>query len=340
MPGFLPVLPKVPQTHRFQSPWPRRSRIFRTFPGLPDVLVTGASGAIGSDLAPRLLRAGHRVRGFARDPARVTVPGLEGVVRGDAVTGDGLDEALAGVDVAYYLIHSMEASAGRGFDALERASVEHFVNAAREAGVRRAVYLGGPVPAGARASVHLSSRLVVEEALLAGFEEAVALRASIIVGARSRSFRFLVRLVERLPALPLPPWRSYRTAPIDERDVVAMLVAAASSEHAQGGLSLDIAGPDVLSYGEIIETIADLMLVGRIPLRLGFSAGQAASRVAAAIAGEDHALIGPLMEGLTSDLLPRDDRAAQILGVRLHRFEAAVEHALREWEESEPLAAR
>ena len=301
-------------------------------------LVTGATGFVGAKLVPALQRAGHDVRAFARDPTRVEadVP----VVRGDAVTGDGFAEAMEGVDVAYFLIHSMEAAAGAGFGELERRSVENFVTAARAAGVPRAVYLGGPVPAGERASAHLSSRLQVEEALMAGFDEAVALRASIIIGARSRSFRFLVRLVERLPALPLPPWREFRTAPIDERDVIAMLVASATSEHARGGLSLDIAGPQVLSYGEIIETIADLMLVGRMPIRLGFSASLVASRVAAAIAGEDHALIGPLMEGLTSDLLPRDDRAAALLGVRLHSFSAAVEHALREWEESEPLAAR
>jgi uncharacterized protein YbjT (DUF2867 family) len=301
-------------------------------------LVTGATGFVGAKLIGALQREGHEVRAFARTPANVTadVP----VVQGDATTGAGLAEAMDGVDVAYYLIHSMETGAGQDFGSVEQRSVEHFVEAARAAGVPRAVYLGGPVPEGLRASPHLSSRLVVEQALLSGFDEAVALRASIIIGARSRSFRFLVRLVERLPALPLPPWRQFRTAPIDERDVIAMLVAAATVEEARGGLSLDIAGRDVLSYGEIIERIADLMMVGRMPIRLGFSASMVASRVAAAIAGEDHALIGPLMEGLTSDLLPRDDRAAQLLGVRLHSFTAAVEHALRDWERSEPLAAR
>lgn len=301
-------------------------------------LVTGATGFVGAKLVPALQRGGHGVRAFARDPRRVEadVP----VVRGDAVSGAGLPEALEGIDVAYYLIHSMEAAAGAAFADLERRAVENFVQAAREAGVPRVVYLGGPVPQEARTSAHLSSRLVVEEALLAGFSEAVALRASIVIGARSRSFRFLVRLVERLPALPLPPWRRFRTAPIDERDVVAMLVAAASTEHARGGLSLDIAGPDVLTYEEIIERIAELMLVGRPGVRLGFSGGAVASRVAAVIAGEDHGLVGPLMEGLTCDLLPRDGRAAELLGVRLHRFDAAVEHALREWEERESLAAR
>jgi uncharacterized protein YbjT (DUF2867 family) len=302
------------------------------------VLVTGATGFVGAALIPALREAGHDVRAFARTPARVA-PGIP-VVQGDAVTGAGLDEALEGIDAAYYLMHSMEAVAPGEFGVRERVSVEHFVDAAARQGVRRAIYLGGPVPQRGVASPHLSSRLYVEEALLGGFEEAVALRAPIIVGARSRSFRFLVRLVERLRALPLPPWRSYRTAPIDERDVIAMLVAAATTEHAAGRLSLDIAGPDVLTYGEIVERIADHMLVGRVPLPLGFAATGVASRVAAVIAGEDHALIGPLMAGLNADLLPRDDRAAELLGVRRHGFDAAVEHALREWERVEPLAAR
>lgn len=301
-------------------------------------LVTGATGFVGAGLLGALRQAGHEVRAFARDPGRV--PAGVAVVGGDAVSGAGLDAALDGVDVAYYLIHSMEAAAGGGFGALERAAVANFAAAGRRAGLRRAVYLGGPVPREGGASAHLASRLHVEEVLLSSFPEAVALRASIVIGARSRSFRFLVRLVERLRALPLPPWRDFRTAPIDERDVLAMLVAAASAPRADGGLSLDAAGPEVLSYGEILERIAELMLVGRLPLRLGFSATPVASRVAAAIAGEQHALVGPLMEALTCDLLPRDDRAASLLGVRRHSFDAAVEHALREWERSEPLAAR
>src|SRR4051794_31127143 len=301
-------------------------------------LVTGATGFVGAKLIPELLRSGHAVRAFARDPSRVDadVP----VVRGDATTGAGLEEAMAGVDVAYYLMHSMEASAANGFGDLERASVKHFVAAAQEAGVPRAVYLGGPVPEAERVSSHLSSRLAVEEALLEGLAEAVALRASIIIGARSRSFRFLVRLVERLPAVPLPPWRAFRSRPIDERDVLAMLVAAATTDHAKGGLSLDIAGPDTLTYQEIIERIADLMLVDRPSLRIGFTGGRVGSAVAAKIGSEDLGLIGPLMESLSSDLLPRDERAAELLGVRLHSFDRAVEHALREWEEREPLAAR
>jgi uncharacterized protein YbjT (DUF2867 family) len=309
------------------------------------VLVTGASGYVGAALIPRLQGAGLPVRAFARDPARVAAAGVDvtglDVVTGDAVSGQGLDAALDGVDVAYFLIHSMETgAAGDGFRDRDRRAAEAFAAAARRAGVRRVVYLGGLVPATGAASDHLASRLEVEQALLEAAPEALALRASIVVGARSRSFRFLVRLVERVPVMPLPAWRENRTQPIDGRDVLAFLLAGGTSDAVDGPLSLDIAGPDVVTYGELVARIQDALLVGRAPIRLGFNLTPVASRVAAAIAGEDHALIGPLMEGLEGDLLPRDDRAAERLGVRLHRLDAAIERALREWEAVEELRAR
>jgi uncharacterized protein YbjT (DUF2867 family) len=309
---------------------------------LPDVLVTGASGAIGSDLVPRLLRGGHRVRGFARDPGRVTVAGFSDVVRGDAVTGAGLDEALAGAEVAYYLIHSMEsvAQTDAPFADRERRSAENFARAAAASGVRRIVYLGGLVPRDAPLSPHLASRLEVEEMLLAAAPEAAALRASIVVGARSRSFRFLVRLVERVPVMPLPDWRDNRTAPIDGRDVITYLVAAGTSDAVDGPLSLDVGGPEVMTYGAMIERIRDAMLLGRPRIDLPLRLTNVTSRIAAAIAGEDPALIEPLMGSLGSDLLPRDERARDLFAVRLHGFDAAVEHALGEWEMSEELAGR
>jgi len=300
------------------------------------ILLTGISGSIGAALAPALLRAGHELRGFGRPSARVhlDVP----VVRGDAVTGAGLDEALEGIDVAYFLIHSMEGE--DGFAQRERRAVESFVAAAQRAGLRRVVYLGGIVPEQRTLSRHLSSRLEVELILLAELPEAVALRASIVIGSRSRSFRLLVHLVERMSVLALPAWRVHRTRPVDVRDVVAFLAAAATTEQAAGGLSLDIAGPDLLTYEQIIERIADLMLVRRSALRLPRNAMPLAAPVAARVAGEDPGLVIPLMESLTTDLLPRDDRAPALLGVRLHSFDRAVERALREWESVEQLRAR
>ena len=301
------------------------------------VLVTGISGYVGGALAPRLVREGHEVVGFTRDRRRVAleIP----IVEGDVLTGAGLEEALDGVSVAYYLIHSMEASADGPFAEREKTGAKRFAAAARAAGVKRVVYLGGPAPDGT-ASAHLTSRLTVERILLEAIPDSVALRASIVIGAHSRSFRFLVRLVERLPVLAVPAWHANRTAPIDERDVLSLLVAAASSE-AAAGRSLDIAGPDVVSYGELITRISDLMLVGRPTVNFRrLSVTPIASRVAAAIAGEQPELIEPLMETLAGDLLPRNDEAAPLLGVRLHKLDAAIEHALAVWERTEPLAAR
>jgi uncharacterized protein YbjT (DUF2867 family) len=303
-----------------------------------NILVTGITGYIGSRLTPRLLRDGHRVRGFTRHPGRVEL-GIP-VATGDAVTGVGLDYALREIEVAYFLIHSMEPSSNGAFDVRERAAAENFARAAAQAGVRRIIYLGGLVPAKGPASLHLASRLEVESTLLDAIPDSVAFRASIVIGARSRAFRFLVHLVERLPVLAVPAWNTHVTQPIDERDVIELLARAATSDQV-GGESLDIAGPDVVSYGELIDRIRHHMLVSRPTISFKrLTVTPIASRISAVIAGEDHALVGPLMESLGEDLLPRDDRAVKLLGVRMHSLDAAVEHALREWEAAERLIAR
>jgi uncharacterized protein YbjT (DUF2867 family) len=315
------------------------------------ILVTGAGGFVGSQLIPRLLADGQEVRALGRTPERVREtlellgPGeiAESVeiFRGDALTGAGLARALERVEVAYYLIHSMERSADDSpFAERESAAAHTFATASAHAGVRRVVYLGGLMGTEpARVSRHLASREAVERILLQRIPDSVALRASIVIGARSRSFRLLVHLIERLRVLTLPSWRSYRTQPIDTRDITEMLAAAASVPEVSG-LSLDVGGPEALSYGEMIARIAELMLVSRPAFGVNVSATPFTARVAAAITGEDPALMVPLMESLKGDLLTADDRAAKLLSVRLHSFDSAVEHALCEWEESEPLAAR
>jgi uncharacterized protein YbjT (DUF2867 family) len=304
------------------------------------ILVTGIGGYVGGRLAAELQRRGHAVRGYARRPERVTlnVP----VIAGDAVIGTGLDEALDGIDVAYFLIHSMEPAAGSGdgFGVRERSAAEQFVGAAQRAGVERIVYLGGPEPPGGAPSPHLASRLEVEQVLLDGVPGSVALRASIVIGAQSRAFRFLVRLIERLPVLILPAWSDNRGMPIDERDIIAALAACADDPRA-AGMVLDAAGPDVVSYGRLIMRIADMMLVARPTIgSRRLSVTPIASRIAAIIAGEQPELIEPLMESLATDLLPVNPLASDVLGIRLHSLDAAIEHALAEWEADEPLAAR
>jgi len=293
------------------------------------VLVTGASGYVGSALAARLARDAHHVRGFARSAARVQVD-LDELVIGDATTGEGLPAALDGIEVAYYLIHSMEGPVE--FVDVERRQAEQFARAAAAAGVRRIVYLGGLLPHDGSLSRHLASRLAVEQALLDAVPESIAFRASIVVAARSRSFRFLVRLIERLPVLALPAWSGNRTQPIDGRDVLEFLVSAATVPAADAGRAWDLGGPDVMSYADMLSRIADVMMIDRPALRLGFNLTPVASVVAAAVAGEDPGLIEPLMESLEHDLLPRDDGAAAVFGVRLHHFAAAVERALRDME--------
>jgi uncharacterized protein YbjT (DUF2867 family) len=340
------------------------------------ILLTGASGFIGSMLAPALLAEGHELRALAREPARVHsalaahggvnshdatpgaarahsalttpkapsgAPSIE-VLRGDVLTGEGLAPALAGAEVAYYLIHSMEGapmsgSSAHDFAERERLAAGTFAAHAQRAGVGRIIYLGGLLPRAGPASRHLASRAEVEEILFEHVPDSVALRASIVIGAQSRSFRLLVRLVERMPVLTLPAWRRFRTQPIDVRDTIEMLTAAARLTSV-GGRTLDIGGGETLTYEELLRRIAELLLLPRPTLGLGVTMTPLAAHLAAALAGEDPALVLPLMEGLQGDLLPAEDHAAELLGVQLHSFDSAVECALREWEAAEPLAAR
>jgi len=301
-------------------------------------LVTGATGYVGNRLLHRLAAEGRPLRTLARRPELLTDVD---VVRGDLLTGAGLEEALEGCSTAYYLVHSMEPASGNGdFAGRDRRMAENFAGAAARAGVERIVYLGGIVPDGQALSPHLQSRLEVEEILLGAVPGSTALRASIVIGAGSSSFRILVRLVERLRVLPLPRWRGNRTQPIDERDVVEFL-ARTPLVPAAAGRSLDVAGPDVMTYGRMIERIAEALGVGRLPLALKRSLTPPASAVVAAVTGQPLELVRPLMESLETDLLPRDgDEAARLYGLRPHRFDRAVDHALAEWERLEPLGAR
>jgi uncharacterized protein YbjT (DUF2867 family) len=303
-------------------------------------LVTGATGYVGGRLVDRLLSEGRPVRAMARDPRRLASRRDVERMGGDLISGEGLEAALEGCSTAYYLVHSMEASAnGADFASRDRRAAENFASAARAAGVERIVYLGGLLPAGGPRSPHLASRLEVEETLLEGVPGSTALRASIIIGASSSSFRVLVRLVERMRFLPFPAWRDKRTQPIAEIDAIEYL-ARTPQVPAAAGESLDIAGPDVVSYGAMIERIADIMGVARTPIRLGTSQTPAASAVVSAIVGQPLELVRPLMESLEHDLLPRDDRARELYGLRPRPFDRAVERALREWERVEELAAR
>ena len=303
-------------------------------------LITGPTGYVGSRLLRRLAEEGRAVRALARRPDAVEpFEGIE-AVRGDLLDGRGLARALEGCHTAYYLVHSMEPSTnGVGFADRDRRAAETFARAAVGAGLGRIVYLGGIEPTGG-GSPHLRSRLEVERTLLDAVPGSTALRASIVVGAESASFRVLVRLVERLRVLPMPAWRRNRTQPIAERDVIELLARTPAVPRA-AGRSLDAVGPDVMTYGEMIERIAESMGVGRLPLGFGRSLTPPASAIVAGVTGQPLELVRPLMESLESDILPREGKdAAPVYGIRPLGFDRAVERALREWESRERLGAR
>jgi uncharacterized protein YbjT (DUF2867 family) len=218
-------------------------------------LVTGATGYIGGRLVPRLLEAGHRVRCVTRSRQRLRdVPwaGEVEIVEGDLLDADVAAAALEGIDVAYYLVHSLGSPT---FAQTDRVAAVNTANAARRAGVGRIVYLGGPVPTGHAASEHLRSREEVGRILSGSGVPTVVLRAAVIIGSGSASFEMLRYLTERLPAMVTPRWVRNRIQPIAVRDVLRYLVAFAEVPE-RVSRSFDIGGPDVLTYGDMMRRYA------------------------------------------------------------------------------------
>jgi lipocalin/uncharacterized protein YbjT (DUF2867 family) len=218
------------------------------------ILLSGASGYIGSRLLRMLEDDGCAVRCLARQPARVVTrrPTTE-VVSGDCLDETSLTGAMKGVDQAFYLVHSM--ATGPGFSALDRTAAANFGRAAARAGVRRIIYLGGLGDDRNPLSTHLQSRVETGRALRESGVPVVEFRASIVIGAGSISFEMIRALVERLPAMICPRWVETRTQPIAIDDVLAYLHAALDLPKGAEGV-FEIGGPEVLSYGDIMRAYA------------------------------------------------------------------------------------
>ncbi|MCW2748584.1 MAG: hypothetical protein JWP10_1726 [Nocardioidaceae bacterium] len=219
-------------------------------------LVTGATGYVGGRLVPELLKAGYDVRVMVRDVRKAQAHEWSGdvdIAEADATDAQQVAAALEGVDVAYYLLHSI--GSGDNFMEIERQIAETFAAESKRQGVQRIIYLGGMDPEGERLSEHLQSRRQVGEILLGSGVPTAALQAGIIIGSGSASFEMLRYLTERLPVMVTPKWVHTRIQPIAIRDVLRYLVGSAELPESVNR-TFDIGGPDVLTYFEMMQRYA------------------------------------------------------------------------------------
>lgn len=279
------------------------------------VLVTGATGYIGGLLVPALLARGRKVRVLGRDPAKLRrqpwCSRVEMAV-GSASERAVLDRALAGVEVAYYLLHSMDGTGD--FVERDRRLAESFAAAAREAGVRRIVYLSGLHPDG-ELSPHLASRVEVGEILLSSGVPTAVLQAGVVLGAGSASFDMLRHLTERLPVMVAPKWLRNRIQPIAIADVLHYLTAAADLPP-EVNRAYDVGGPDVLTYADMMRRYAEVTgLGGRLIRTVPVLTPELASHWVGLVTPVLSGVARPLVGSLIHEAVCREDDAIRDLGL-------------------------
>ena len=270
------------------------------------ILVTGATGYIGSRLIPRLLDASVGVRATSRSPHALAVrfSGLE-TIASDFMDERSLEAALQGIEIAYYLVHSMDV---RDFEERDRAAARNFLAAAERARVERIVYLSGLGRADDRLSSHLSSRHEVGEILASGSIPVTELRAAIVIGSGSSAFDMLRYLTERLPAMIAPRWLATRIQPIAEDDLVSYLIAA-GSEPNPGGI-VEIGGSDVVTYREMIHGYARLRRLRRIVIGVPLLTPRLSSYWVRLMTPVPTSISRPLIDGLQNEVVVTIDVAA------------------------------
>ena len=277
-------------------------------------LIAGSTGYIGSLLADELAARGHEVRCMARSPERA-----EGkfdsrceIVGADVLEPESLDQALEGVELAYYLVHSMGRGGDSDFAERDRRGATNFAAAAKRQGVGRIVYLGG---LGEGTSEHLRSRQETAKALASTGIPLTYFRAAIVIGSGSESLRTIAYLVKRLPAMITPSWTKNRTQPIAAADVVAYLAAAADIAESSGR-EIQIGGPDVSTYGELLDLAAEAQNLRRRP-RFGVPilSPTLSSHWIGVITPVDAGVARPLVEGLSTETVVEDPSGMELFEV-------------------------
>jgi uncharacterized protein YbjT (DUF2867 family) len=305
---------------------------------LPLILLTGASGYVGGRLLPALEARGYRVRCLARRPTHLVGragPHTE-VVRGDVLDPASLTAAMRGVDTAYYLVHAM-GSAG-SFEEEDREAAGHFGRAAREAGVRRIVYLGGLGEGDAALSPHLRSRHEVGQVLRQSGVQVIEFRASIVIGSGSLSFEMVRALVERLPVMVTPRWVSVPAQPIAIDDLLRFLVAAVDVAVA-GNPIYEIGGTDRVGYGDIMREYARQRGLRRLMIPVPVLTPRLSSLWLGFVTPL-YARVGrKLIDSIRNPTVVHDDSAAAVFGIRPVGLREAIARALRN-EDREDAATR
>jgi uncharacterized protein YbjT (DUF2867 family) len=295
----------------------------------PLVLLTGATGYVGGRLLPLLVRAGWRVRCLARQPERLAsrVPvGVE-VVAGSVLDGAALARAMEGVEAAFYMVHSMGATGD--FEEQDRVAADTFAEAARAAGVRRIVYLGGLGEDDPALSAHLRSRHEVGERLRAHGVPVVELRASIIIGSGSLSFEMIRALVERLPVMVTPRWVQVKAQPMAIGDVLEALCAALTLDTGGRSEVLEIGGPDQVSYGDLMHEYARQRGLRRWMIPIPFLTPRLSS-LWLGLVTPLYARVGrKLLDSMRHPTLVRDDSAMRRLNIRPIGVRESIARALR-----------
>ncbi len=292
------------------------------------VLLTGATGYVGGRLLSELQRAGAAVRCLARRPEflRHRLDDRTEAVRADALDAASLGPAFAGVDTAYYLVHSMGSP--DAFEEMDRRAAENFAAAASAAGVRRIIYLGGLGDSREELSTHLRSRHAVGDALRASRVSVIELRASIVIGSGSLSFEMIRALVERLPVMITPRWVSVQAQPISITDVLQYLVAARDLPGDDSRV-VEIGGADRVSYGDIMREYARQRGLRRLMISVPFLTPRLSS-LWLGLVTPLYARVGrKLIDSIQHPTVVRDDSARRTFAIRPQGIREAIAAALR-----------